>query len=74
MLLVRPADGEKIREAYTYDKGYLAVIGEMASQKETQKAPRALMGLTIVVGVFVVLLGLCICGVLARKLLNLNKN
>lgn len=43
-------------------------------EPENPKRVKAIAIVTIIVGVIVVLAGIVICGVLARKLLNLNKN
>lgn len=69
LVLIRSQDGLEIKNKFTYEKGYLAFIGD--------NPPIVISTLpiivVIIVGVLVVLVGLCICGALVRMLLNLNK-
>lgn len=68
--MVTPKDSLEIKTQFTYDKGYLGLVGK---PNEVTISTLPLM-IIIVFGVIAVLLGLCICGALVRMLLNLNKN
>ena len=72
VLMVTPKDGLEIKKQFTYEKGYLALIGGKVD-KETTKTSGTLLYVIVIFGIIAVLLGICIFGALVRMLLNLNK-